>query len=349
MIVEGRPHRRPRRGALVMHHTRLSLLLAALAAPAVADEPPDLETIARDTVRDLADGRYDAAFQRFDSRMRAAVPLAAVAAVMDPVRKERAPARSVIVRLRHDNAEGTVAFTVKCNWQRGAVSNAVVTLLPDGRIAGLAITDEQAPPPALDRFDHYQPKAKLRPPFRGTWTAVNAERSPKNPHFSSPNQRFAVDWLIRGADGRSFRTDGRTNADYLAYGEEALAPAAGTVALVIDGVPENTPGQRDPYYAPGNSVSIDLGGGEFALLAHLQPGSIRVKTGRRVAAGDVIGLVGNSGNSSEPHLHFQLSDHARLVEAAALPCTFVGALLDGRKVDRATPVEGSRMTAAAPK
>jgi hypothetical protein len=319
--------------------------LAALASRAAAADAPDLETIARDEVRDLADGKYDPAFERFAPPMRSAVPKAAVAAIMDPLRAERSPARSVIVRLRHDNAEGTVTFTVKCNWQRGPVSDVKVTLFPDGTIGGMTIHDEQAPPPPIDRFDRYETKAKLRPPFRGTWTAHNAARDGKNAHFTNPNQRFAVDWVRVGPDGRTFKSDGRSNADYLAYGEEALAPAAGTVALVVDGVPDNVPGQRDPYFVPGNSVAIDLGDGEFAIYAHLIPGSARVKVGQRVAAGDVVGRVGNSGNSSEPHLHFQLADHARLAEAAALPCQFAGALLDGRKVDRATPTDGSRLAA----
>src|SRR5262249_48923804 len=127
---------------------------------------------------------------------------------------------------------------------------------------------------------------------------------------------------------------------------EALAPADGTVAIVVDGVPENpVPGARDSYNIGGNHVVLDLGGGEYAMLFHLQPGSIKVKVGDRVRAGQALGKVGNSGNSSEPHLHFQLGNRPRLVDAAALPAWMGPVLLDGKRVERAQP--GERQTVEA--
>ena len=79
-------------------------------------------------------------------------------------------------------------------------------------------------------------------------------------------------------------------------------------------------------------VVLDLGRGEFALLAHLRRGSVRVRKGQRVRAGDALGVCGNSGNSSEPHLHFHLQDRAALFGGArGLPITFAG---------RGRPVQG---------
>ncbi|MSP60194.1 MAG: hypothetical protein EXR72_07595 [Myxococcales bacterium] len=306
-------------------------------------EPPDLETAARDLARDLVDGKYDEVFGHFDPEMQKAVPRERLAAIMEPMRGERAPARSVIVRLRHDHAGGQVTFTIKGNWTRGAVSDIKVTLRPDTTVSGLLITDEAAPLATLDARDRYETKARLRPPFRGTWTALNAGRDDKNPHFGNRNQRFAVDWVILDEQGRSHRGEGKANADYHAWGQEALAPAAATVVLVVDGIPENVPGQKDGYFIPGNHVALDLGQGEYALFMHLVPGSLKVKVGQRVVAGEAIGLVGNSGNSTEPHLHFQLADKPRLHEAAALPAKFHNVILDGKRVDKAWPVEKSRL------
>jgi murein DD-endopeptidase MepM/ murein hydrolase activator NlpD len=83
---------------------------------------------------------------------------------------------------------------------------------------------------------------------------------------------------------------------------------------VKDSIPENVPGVTSRAVpitletVGGNHVIIDIGGGYYAFYAHLRPGSIRVKVGDRVKRGQVVGLVGNSGNSTEPHLHFHVSD-----------------------------------------
>ena len=98
---------------------------------------------------------------------------------------------------------------------------------------------------------------------------------------------------------------------------------------------ENT---RDPA---GNHVVLQLGNGEHALLAHLRRGSLRVKPGQRVRQGDALGRCGNSGNSSEPHLHFHVQDRAKLFgPARGLPVEFRDYAANGRTVVSGTPVQG---------
>src|SRR5262249_45336578 len=127
-------------------------------------------------------------------------------------------------------------------------------------------------------------------------------------------QRFAIDWVRLNPDGKTFNGDPKDNKNYRAYGSEALPVAEGTVTEVKDGIPENVPG-IDSRAVPitletvgGNHVILDLGHGRFAFYAHMQPGSLRVKVGDRVKTGQVLGLVGNTGNSTEPHLHFHIGD-----------------------------------------
>ena len=127
-------------------------------------------------------------------------------------------------------------------------------------------------------------------------------------------QRFAIDWVRLNADGRTFTGDAKNNKNYRAYGSDALAVADGTVTEVKDGIPENVPGENSRAVpitletVGGNHVILDIGHGRYAFYAHLQPGSLKVKLGDHVKRGQVLGLVGNSGNSTEPHLHFHLSD-----------------------------------------
>jgi hypothetical protein len=175
------------------------------------------------------------------------------------------------------------------------------------------------------------------PPLHGTgWMASNGPSNkshhrrvilPLGGHARVP-QRFAIDWVRLGADGKTtFTGDPSKNASYLAYGGEALAVGDGVVTEVKDGIQENVP--QEPPAVPitletvaGNHVIVDLGGGYFGLWAHLQPGSVRVKVGDHVRRGQVLGLVGNSGNSTEPHLHFHVTDASSCLASEGIPYAF---------------------------
>jgi murein DD-endopeptidase MepM/ murein hydrolase activator NlpD len=135
-------------------------------------------------------------------------------------------------------------------------------------------------------------------------------------------QRYAVDYEQLDADNRLY--SGKKKIDnYTIYGQEAIAVADGTVVKVTDGVPQQKPGvfpkNITPAEADGNAVILDIGGGNYALYAHFQPGSVRVKEGQQVKRGDVLGLVGSSGNSLAPHLHFQVMDGPLPLASNGLP------------------------------
>jgi len=143
--------------------------------------------------------------------------------------------------------------------------------------------------------------ARLRLPFDGLWWATVAP-TPEigNHHVAASDQRHAFDFVI-WQNGATHRGQGQDNADYWAWGQALLAPAQGTVVAVHDGVADNRPGTETNTAQPaGNHVVVDLGHGEFAALVHFRKGSIRVAKGDFVTSGQVLGLVGNSGNSSEP-------------------------------------------------
>ena len=138
-------------------------------------------------------------------------------------------------------------------------------------------------------------------------------------------QRFAIDWVQLGPNHATFNGDPKDNKNYYAYGEEILAVADGTVAAVKDGLPENVPGITSRAIpitldtAGGNYVIVDLSQGRYAFYAHAQPGSIKVRVGQRVRRGEVLALVGNSGNSTEPHLHFHVGDAISPLGSEGIP------------------------------
>ena len=160
-------------------------------------------------------------------------------------------------------------------------------------------------------------------PLRGgTWYAANGP-NPVTGHrraliaaegLPTIAQRFGIDWLKLDEEGRSFSGDRLLNESYYAEGQDAIAVADGIVAATKDGIPENIPGITSRAVpitletVGGNYVLLDIGDGRFAFYAHLKPGSLRVRQGERVKRGQVVGLVGNSGNSTEPHLHFHIMD-----------------------------------------
>jgi murein DD-endopeptidase MepM/ murein hydrolase activator NlpD len=107
------------------------------------------------------------------------------------------------------------------------------------------------------------------------------------------------------------------------YGEDILAVADGTVVRAIDGLPNQVPGALpqglDPLQADGNAVFLRLRDGRVVMYAHMIPGSLTVKTGDRVVRGQSLGRVGNSGNSSAPHLHQHVVDRNAIFAANGLP------------------------------
>jgi Peptidase family M23 len=179
--------------------------------------------------------------------------------------------------------------------------------------------------------DH-RPVAVIGPPLHGTGyisadsccDAVRHTRAtlPVNGRFWV-SQRYAVDWEQVNEQGRIYRGPREKVESYNIFGKEAIAVADATVASTTDGTPEGTPGQYptniNPADADGNAVILDLGQHRYAMYAHLQPGSIKVHQGDKVKTGQVLGLVGNTGNSIVPHLHFQLMDQPSSLASNGLP------------------------------
>jgi hypothetical protein len=172
----------------------------------------------------------------------------------------------------------------------------------------------------------------IGPPLRGgDWLCANGPAANTDHQYTDTragtiriSQRFACDFQkVNKALNilpNPFPNE-ITNEMFFSYRAEVLAVGDGKVVFVRDGIPENVP-QADGSIKPavprtretnaGNWIAIDLGNGRYALYAHLLPGEIRVKVGDRVRKGQVIGLVGNSGNAVNPHLHFHIGNEYRI-------------------------------------
>ncbi|HEX8395514.1 MAG TPA: M23 family metallopeptidase [Longimicrobium sp.] len=215
-----------------------------------------------------------------------------------------------------------------------------VTIVTDsaGTIHGFGVAPRREAAPS--RFMDYQPRTPLRLPFDGEWYVFWGGRTlEQNYHAMTSDQRFAYDLVIR-RDGSSHSGDGSALEQYYCYGQPILAPGDGTVATVVDGLPDQRIGSMDRANPAGNHVIIDHGNSEFSLLAHLRPGSVAVRAGDRVRAGQKLGECGNSGNTSEPHLHYHLQNGPVFGRAEGLPAIFRGYTANGQRVEQGEPVRG---------
>ena len=131
------------------------------------------------------------------------------------------------------------------------------------------------------------------------------------------NQRFAIDWIGVNDIGQFYKNNGTINEDFYGYGKDIVAVADGEVIWTKNGIPDCIPpNYPDSIYAAetalGNCILLDIGNNIVAFYAHLKHESLRVKSGEKVKAGDIIGKLGNSGPSTGPHLHFDL--RKRIIE-----------------------------------
>jgi murein DD-endopeptidase MepM/ murein hydrolase activator NlpD len=320
-------------------HGWTPLALIFLAAHPLAADDSAMLTVGRNATAQFQRGETAAIYARMTAPMRKVAGNAeGLARFRQKVLKEVGPERVVL-------SETVVAVGPYRAYRRLAqhalaASPVLTEWTFDDQLAivGFVVKPESVPSPS--RNLDYQTRARLRLPFDGAWYVFWGGRTvDQNQHAVVRDQRFAYDFLVVDA-GRTHSGDGSKVEDFYCWNRPVRAPAAASVVTVVDGLPDNAPGRMDPAHAAGNHVTLDLGDGEFAILAHLRNGSVGVRPGQRIEAGAEIGRCGNSGNTSEPHLHFHLQDRAEFGTGDGLPAFFNDYSADGKTVARGEPVRG---------
>ncbi|MFP5081570.1 peptidoglycan DD-metalloendopeptidase family protein [Pedobacter sp. JCM 36344] len=185
---------------------------------------------------------------------------------------------------------------------------------------------------------------KLSLPFSGEWTIFwGGDTKALNLHNGAKFQQYAFDIVINGLNERSYKTDGRSNTDYYAFGEKILAPADATVVLAVDGVADNVPSKVNTMYVPGNSVILKTANNEYLFFAHFKQNTVNVKDDDVIKQGQLLGRCGNSGNSSEPHLHFHIQDAPNFDTATGIKCYFERIYVNSKIMDDHSPIKGERI------
>ncbi|WP_084157581.1 peptidoglycan DD-metalloendopeptidase family protein [Oceanobacillus manasiensis] len=185
----------------------------------------------------------------------------------------------------------------------------------DHTIVGLQVLNITANLEADADYTKNTYQMPINEPWFTFWGGVNEL---VNYHYPYDNQRYAYDLIIK--DGESnFEGDPEDNESYPAFGKDVVAPLEGVVVSVENDMEDNTPGVDTNTEQPlGNHVIIKHENSEFSVLGHFKKGSIIVEDGQKVKSGELLGLAGNSGNSTEPHIHYHVADSAEWEEATSI-------------------------------
>jgi len=194
------------------------------------------------------------------------------------------------------------------------------------QLIGMAVT------PIMYKFklpskENYTLKGDYILPFDGKWTVVNGGVHKKISHsWGILPQRYAYDFIIVDDDGKSFSGDRKSVHNYYCYGKDIIAPADGVVEKLYNKHNDSIIDGKGVYCnaarIQGNYIIIRHNDCEYSVIAHIMRGSISVKTGDMVRQGEIIAKCGNTGNSSEPHIHFQLQAGRNFFLSAGLPIAF---------------------------
>ena len=185
----------------------------------------------------------------------------------------------------------------------------------------------------------------LAPPLEGEgWIADNGCCEPDSVHRNAllavngklfDSQRFAIDWIRADAAGRVVTGDPSDVSNWVGYGAKVMAVADGVVVASLDDLEDQVPGELpnpstiNLENVDGNYVVIDHGDGLYSFYAHFQPGSVEVEVGDEVQTGDQLGLLGNTANTSAPHLHFHIMSGPSPIASDGFPYVFNSFLLAG--------------------
>jgi predicted aspartyl protease len=301
--------------ALTFDFARMKLVLEKQAAK---NETNDRFTImANKVVAYFNAGDYEGLRQNFNKAMSDGLSLERARAFFDSLKASMGKIQS----LEEPRLMPPDQALFRAHFEKGGALDLKLILDDQNRISGLGFLPVESPAAKSEPVKLNQ--TPLRLPFTGRWLVTNGgDTRELNAHHDAPNQVYALDLIGSGPDGKDHVGDGSRNEDYYAFGREVLAPADGVVTVAITGVPDNAIGSLNPYSALGNAVFIEHRPGEVSVLAHLKLRSTRVKVGDHVSAGQLIGLCGNSGNSSRPHLHYHLQDSSVIQDGQAIKVRF---------------------------
>ena len=278
---------------------------------------------------------YQEIFEMFSDEMKTSLP---IEQTMDFFKGLKNQAGKITSRefIKYEN--GTYA-SYKTIFER-ALFVLNISIDKNSKINGLLVKPwKESNLPQLKRN-----QTKLILPFKEEWTVFwGGDTKELNHHVEVEAQKGALDIVITDENGKSYKNNREKNENYYAFAKELIAPCDAEVVLVVDGIKDNKPGEFNSYYIIGNTVILKTNNDEYLLFAHFKQNSIVVKQGENVKKGELLGLCGNSGNSSEPHLHFHIQNVEDINKATGAKSYFEKIYVNGELKKDYSPIKNEKI------
>jgi len=314
---------------------RIAPLLLFFSVGFCQTEKETSKNISAEFEKNYNSEEYQEIFEMFSDEMKTALPIEQTTDFFNGLNNQ---AGKITSREFIQYENGTYA-SYKTTFERGIFA-LNISLDKNSKINGLFVKPfKEGNLPKLERN-----QTKLILPFKGEWTVFwGGDTKELNYHIENEAQKGAFDIVITDENGKSYKNSGEKNEDYYAFEKELIAPCDAEVVLVVDGIKDNKPGELNPIYIPGNTVILKTNNGEYLFFAHFKQNSIVVKQGRKVKKGEILGLCGNSGNSSEPHLHFHLQNVEDMNKATGAKSYFEEIYVNGRLKKDYSPIKNEKI------
>lgn len=279
-------------------------------------------------------GKPDSIFNLFSPETQKALPLERTRGFLNNLQQNYGPIRKTSFAAFEKGFN-----TYKTEMERGTIQLGIA-VNETGAITGVYAKPWQEDTTTVPTRN----TTAMQLPFTGEWTIFwGGDTKEQNYHVVAKMQKNAFDIIITDSSNKSYKTGGSKNEDYYAFGQNITAPCDAEVVYAVDGVKDNLPGAMNTMYIPGNSVLLKTAHNEYILMAHFKQGSVKVKQGDKVKTGQLIAQCGNSGNSSEAHLHFHIQHKEDFGQAIGIKCYFEKLTVNGVTKTNYSPVKGDKV------
>lgn len=306
------------------------LIMISLTASNLFAQTENYKIVVDKFVRYYNSSQPDSVFNQFSREMKTALPIRKVEEFVNGLKQELGKIKSrdflkyestlAIYKTQFDNG----VFTLNISIDKALKIDGlyVKPYIPDS----IAIIERNI--------------TKLILPFKDEWFIVwGGDTEELNYHVVVKSQKNAFDMLIVDKADNTHKNNGEVNEDYYCFGKELIAPCNAEIVLAVDGLKDNKPGELNSTFPLGNTVVLKTENNEYLYFCHFKQFSIKVKQGQKVKQGDLLGLCGNSGRSSEAHLHFHIQNTENMSVATGVKCYFEKIIVNGKLKTDYSPIK----------